>query len=132
MGPTSEGLIPEPSIQRLAEIGDWMDVNGEAIYGTTASPFSNLPWGRCTKKVTDAGTTLYLHVFEWPEDGRLVVPGLSSPVERAYLLARPDDALETDAADDGVVVNVGGTAPDPISSTVVLDVAGEVAVSPAE
>lgn len=34
VGPTAEGLIPQPSVERLAEIGDWMDVNEEAIYGS--------------------------------------------------------------------------------------------------
>ena len=43
-----------------------MKVNGEAIYATTASPFKSLPWGRCTKKLTDGGATLYLHVFNGP------------------------------------------------------------------
>jgi len=34
VGPTAEGLIPQPSVERLAEMGDWMEVNGEAIYGS--------------------------------------------------------------------------------------------------
>ena len=51
VGPTSEGLIPEPSIERLKADRRWMKVNGEAIYGTTASPFKRLPWGRSTKKI---------------------------------------------------------------------------------
>jgi alpha-L-fucosidase len=45
VGPTSEGLIPEPSVERLQAIGRWMKVNGEAIYGTSASPFKELPLG---------------------------------------------------------------------------------------
>ena len=54
-----------------------MKVNGEAIYGTTATPFKEQPaWGRCTKKVARSGATLYLHVFNWPVDGKLVVPAL--------------------------------------------------------
>ena len=36
VGPTSEGLIPEPSVERLWEMGRWMKQNGQSIYGTTA------------------------------------------------------------------------------------------------
>jgi alpha-L-fucosidase len=66
VGPTGEGLIPEASVQRLAEIGRWMKANGEAIYQTSASPFPKLPFdGRCTAKANK----LFLHVFTWPSDG---------------------------------------------------------------
>ena len=34
VGPTSEGEIPEPSMERLQEIGDWLRTNGEVVYGT--------------------------------------------------------------------------------------------------
>ena len=63
IGPTSEGLVPDASIERLQQIGKWMDVNGDAIHGTTNGPFSYLSWGRSTRK----GQTLYLHVFNWPK-----------------------------------------------------------------
>jgi len=56
VGPTSLGEIPQPSVERLREIGKWMKVNGASIYGTTASPFYRLAWGRCTKKVRENGT----------------------------------------------------------------------------
>ena len=88
VGPTAEGLIPAPSVERLQAIGKWMKVNGESIYGTQASPFKTLPWGRCTKKLTDGGTTLYLHVFQWPSDGQLLVPGLRNKVAASLLAGR--------------------------------------------
>ena len=70
VGPTGEGEIPEASVERLAAMGQWMQTNGEAIYGTTASPFKRLPWGRATEKPGK----LFLHVFEWPQ-GRAASAG---------------------------------------------------------
>jgi alpha-L-fucosidase len=45
VGPTPEGEIPAPSVQRLADIGRWMKSNGVSIHGATASPFQKLSWG---------------------------------------------------------------------------------------
>lgn len=131
VGPTSEGLIPEPSIERLKQVGQWMKINGEAIYATTASPFRKLPWGRCTKKTTNAGATLYLHVFNWPTDGKLIVPGLKSKVTGAYLLSDPSKKpLKVAAADEAVSIAVPASAPDAICSVVVCQVQGPIEVVP--
>ncbi|NOR76793.1 MAG: alpha-L-fucosidase, partial [Draconibacterium sp.] len=89
VGPTAEGLIPDSSVVRLKQIGRWMQQNGESIYGTSASPFFKLPWGRCTTKEMGTGTLLYLHVFDWPKDGVLRVPGLKTRVKDVFLLANP-------------------------------------------
>ncbi|MDP4226940.1 MAG: alpha-L-fucosidase, partial [Bacteroidota bacterium] len=81
VGPTPEGLIPDSSVVRLKEMGEWLKSYGASIYATTASPFPYLKWGRCTRK----GNILYLHVFNWPNNGILNVP-LKNQVNRAYLL----------------------------------------------
>jgi alpha-L-fucosidase len=132
VGPTSEGLIPAPSVERLKAIGQWMRVNGEAVYGTTASPFKRLSWGRCTKNVSLEGATLYLHVFNWPADGQLLVPGLKNTPQEAYMLSDPaKKALPTQSGADGLILTVPATAPDPVSSTIVLEIKGPLEIGKA-
>lgn len=87
VGPKADGTFPEESVQRLKEIGEWMRINGESIYATQASPFKVLPWGRATQKpVPGVGTAVYLHVLQWPKDGRLVIPGVGNDVVEAQVL----------------------------------------------
>jgi len=130
VGPTSEGLIPDASLERLAAIGDWMQVNGEAIYGTSASPFARrLQWGRCTQKISSDMTKLYLHVFDWPADGHLLVPGLKSKVQKAYLLAdASQQKLATKNVKEGVQVTLLANAAREISTTVVLEIKGAASI----
>jgi len=130
VGPTSGGIIPQPEVERLQQIGGWMKVNGKAIYGTSASPFGHpFVWGRCTEKATPDGTTLYLHVWDWPADGRLPVPGLKDPIAKAYLLKtnwlRWHRNLKMNTDSIGVTLCVPKTAPDKISSTIVLELKGK-------
>jgi alpha-L-fucosidase len=126
VGPTAEGTFPQPCIDRLRDMGRWMEVNGESIYGTSASPFRSLPWGRCTQKTLPGkNTRLYLHVFEWPTDHALVVPGIFNQPRQAFTLAatgrRP---LVVVRDEDALVVRLPAQAPDPIDSVIVLDIAG--------
>ena len=101
-----------------------MKVNGDAIYGTTASPFEKLDWGRCTQKRLSANKTrLYLHVFNWPADGQLQVPALQNRVLKAALLAG-GKRLSTTPAASGLTILVPTSAPDKIATVVVLDIEG--------
>jgi len=121
VGPDDTGTIPTPEVERLKAMGDWLKVNGKAIYGTKGSPFRRqLAWGRATQ----SPGKLYLSVFDWPQDGKLLVP-VSNPVTKAYLLAQPDTALTTTTTTDGVEVQLPAAAPDPIASVVVLKIKGE-------
>ena len=127
VGPTSEGLIPQPSVERLAEVGKWMKVNGEAIYATSASPFKPFAWGRATKKMQGDDTTLYLHVFNWPANGELLLPGLPNQVKAAYMLADTvKKPLMTKSADNGLSISLPAAAPDLICSVVVLELSGAI------
>ena len=127
--PTPEGEIPPQSVERLEAIGRWMAVNGEAIHGTGASPFRDLPWGRCTTRPLPNGSTrLYLHIFDWPRDGRLVLKGILNEPAGARLLGA---AGTTGAAPliawregEAMVVRLPPAPPDPVDSVVALDVRG--------
>jgi len=127
IGPTAEGEIVPQARQCLEKFGAWMQVNGVAIHGTTASPFEWLPFdGRCTQKPGK----LFLHVFNWPTNGSLSVP-LSTRVKRAYLLAMPTRNLVVTPTARGTEIALPVTAPDPIASVVVLEIEGPVVLTPA-
>lgn len=130
VGPTSEGLFPQTSIDRLREIGQWMKVNGEAIYGTSASPFKHLHWGRCTQKPVEGGTRLYLHVFDYPEDGKLVVNGIFNQPKQVYFLSdQQKRSLAVTRNEDALIIDLPPSPPDIINTVVVLDVNGKADVS---
>ena len=128
VSPTGEGTLLPQAIERLKAIGDWMDINSESIYGTTASPFSEFSWGRCTKKSYDKGTTFYFHIFDWPEDGKLVIPGLNNKVNMSYMLADMKP-LEFQKSGSDVVVSLPSEAPDKIDSVLVMHVGGPLDIT---
>jgi alpha-L-fucosidase len=115
IGPKGDGSVPEESLGGMRAIGRWMTTNGEAIHGTSASLFADLPWGRSTTK----GNTRYFHVFDWPADGRLLVPGLTSPVRSARLLG--GGTLKTEGGAAGLVINLPSRSTDPIASVIAVE-----------
>ena len=87
VGPTAEGLIPQPSIDRLMEVGAWLATNGEAIYGTApwqvfhdGTAVGNEPSQAVTKtkeptvniRFTAKGNLLYAICLAWPEQEVIV------------------------------------------------------------
>jgi alpha-L-fucosidase len=119
VGPTAEGVIPPVSQKILHEVGHWMDQNSESIYGTTASPVGRLPWGRCTAKPD----RLYFHVFDWPDDGQLVVPPIKGDVKHVYILSHPDHkSLDFNKQESGeIVVNVPPKPVDTIDTVITFE-----------
>ncbi len=128
IGPRPDGSIMEDQRDRLMAIGRWMKVNKESIYWTTAGPFARrLAWGRCT-----AGPgRLYLHVFDWPGDRQLTLPGLKNAVGKAWLLSDPARAsLPVSRSQGMMTIELPAAAPDPFDGVVVLDVEGRPDVEP--
>ncbi len=125
VGPKADGTFPDESIVRLREIGQWMDVNHEAIYGTKASPFGMLPWGRCTQKQEKGNTYLYFTVFDWPDSGELKIPTLKNEIQSAYLL-EGDEKLSISGGEDGLSIGVPAEAPDAFATVIKVVVKGKV------
>lgn len=123
VGPTAEGIIPQPSVERLLAMGDWLRVNGESVYDTRPGPLQGLEWCRTTVSATDP-STLYVHIFDWPHDGLIRLAGLPRPAAGAYLLADPArTALPVMQQDGAVLIQGPARAPDPIDTVLVLKLA---------
>ena len=142
VGPTSEGLIPQPSLDRLAEVGRWMKVNGEAIHGSSATVFGNELGQAAKAKDGYGGNTtvssandwrcttkpgkIYLIIFKWPTSQKFDLAGLQSKVTKAYLLA-DHKSLKADQTDAGVTILLPAEAPDKIASVVCVEITDSVA-----
>jgi alpha-L-fucosidase len=123
IGPTSEGVFPQPAIDRLKDLGSWMSVNGESIYQTQASPFKELSWGRCTEKNISGGTRLYLQVFDWPADAKLTVPGLGSQTTNCFSLV-DKKKLKVERSGSDYIIDLSPASKQDYATIIVLDIKG--------
>ncbi len=96
IGPRADGLIPDPMQQTLRGVGEWLKVNGEAIYGTR-------PWDTHKDgdvRFTRKGNTLYAIALEWPEEPLRLTSLAGKPVLRVEMLGLAEPIrwrLEPDA-----------------------------------
>jgi len=83
LGPEADGRIPLIAQDRLKALGDWLNIYGDCIYGTTRNPFYfPFSWGRSTQK----GNKVYLIVYDWPQNKTLQLDGLKTNIKSARIL----------------------------------------------
>ena len=139
VGPDAQGRIPKESLDRLAEVGNWMRINGSAIYGTGPTPFGREAgsfswWLRDQKtgkplfisdwkwRATQKPGHLYLILFKWPANGKISVPAFAHQISSASLLADPLAKLTVIQNDKGITVSgLPAKAPDSIASVIELN-----------
>jgi alpha-L-fucosidase len=81
VGPMPNGKIQQEFATRLREMGQWLERNGEAVYGTSGGPIAPRSWGVTTRK----GDKVYVHILDW-QDPVLALPRLPQRVRSARLL----------------------------------------------
>jgi len=125
VGPDARGEIPTPTVNILAEVGEWMRKNGESIYGCGAAQFSKPEWGRYTQK----GKKLYAHVFDRGV-GPLYLEGLKGKIKHATLLADGSElkvevpwmADHYGDTENGAFISLaGGELPDEMDTVIELE-----------
>ena len=120
VGPKPSGTLVPEEIERLAEVGEWMKLNGESIYGSNYAPVDfDFPWGAMTQK----DQTVYLHVMKWNPDG-ITFNGLVGKPAKAYFLAdakREALAVTYDANGHITRIEVPAEAPDAKNTVIALE-----------
>jgi len=139
VGPTAEGLIPQPSQDILRTVGKWLQVNGEAVYGAGPTPFGEelgepsargardirgdaLVYQQIQWRVTTKPGKLYFTFFDEPR-APFQLPQMRNAAKRAYRLA--DGApVEMKTENGRTAVNVPRPILDPMATVVVVEYEG--------
>jgi alpha-L-fucosidase len=131
VGPKPDGTIREEEVERMRAIGKWMATNGESIYGSQQCPFR----GGLVGKYTAKGDVVYVHLFRWPAQGEIVIPGIKNDVLSATILGTEiRGAIERRSNDRTVITGLPISPPDPHDTVVklVLDGKPEASWQPPE
>jgi hypothetical protein len=117
IGPMGNGKMAPEDLSILHVISKWWDVNGESIRGTTRTPLMRQSWGDSTLK----GKNIYLHVFDWPKDGKLVIGGMKGEIEKTFLLADRKKMLKIERKGLDVEIELPEKALDEADTVILME-----------
>lgn len=124
IGPDGKGNVPAAAAKYLAGAGEWVERYPQVVYSAGASPWGHAqPWGDVT--VNPAGDTLNLVVFDWPRDGRLLLPGVRNEVASASLLVEGSaQPLAFERRAGWIELNLPVVPPETLASVIELRLEG--------
>ncbi len=126
IGPKGDGSILPYEKNVLVGVGKWVAKNKEAIFETGLNPFLKLDWGQ----VSTADNALYLHVHQWPEDNKLILPGLVNTVQQASPLTQRNQQLLVEQHNGDTIIDLSLVIKDPYLTIIKLTYAGELSIVP--
>ena len=100
VGPRPDGCLPDEAVERLHQLGEWMRVNGETIYGTRGGIIPPHDWGVTTQR----GNILYVHILNL-KDNAIYLPLSGKRVKKACLFS-DKRRLPYTATGDGITVQL--------------------------
>jgi len=122
IGPMSDGTFPKASIRRLREIGAWLYVNGDAVYGSGPCQAKSDNWGYITcKKQGENKNRLYLNVIDWPENRELVVKEVDQLPKKVYLLETGQQLDFIAYPENGITIRLPNTPIDANITVVAME-----------
>lgn len=114
VGPRPDGTIQPEAVERLREIGQWLERYGTSIYGTRAGPVAPRDWGATTQR----GDTVFVHVLNW-RDRQLAIPPTGARITSARMLGSGDPVPFTQT-DAGVTLTLAPPVGEQVDRVVIL------------
>jgi alpha-L-fucosidase len=121
VGPMPDGRIEPLQVERLKEMGNWLNQYGFSVYGTRGGPFKPTDWGVSTRK----GNTIYLHILKWNgNEPKITIPEIGKEIKSCRLANGGEVKMEK--GDKGTVISFAGDNLQPISTIVEMEMDGSV------
>jgi alpha-L-fucosidase len=121
VGPRPDGTIEPLQVERLKEMGHWLQKYGYTIYGTRGGPFKPTDWGVSTRK----GNKIYLHILKWfGNTPKITIPDFGIQIKNVMLAG--GGKAKVSKLNGEYVIEFDGKQLQPINTIVEIEYAGNI------